>query len=342
MKISSRGRVLSGALVFSLAAFAPSVGRAQAPANSAAAQGLFDQAKALMAAGKPAEACPKFEESQRLDPGSGTLINLASCYEQTGRIASAWSTYLEAAVASRAVGNFEREAGARERAAALAPKVSNLVVAVPPEARVEGLRIIRDGVEVGAAQWGLPIPCDEGSHEIIATAPGRAEWRSNVTVQGQGTTATLQIPVLLEIEPAPAAAEPLVPSAAPSPPSAARSLTAAPAEPASPGLGGQRIAAIALAGAGVAGLAVGTIFGLQAMSHKDDADAVCGSGGGCSTQAGVSAGEDARSAGNLSTVGMIVGGVALAGGAVLWFTAPEQPSTEIGVGLGGVTLRSVF
>lgn len=67
--------------------------RAEDPGNAAAAQGLFDEARALMAAGQAAEACPKLEESQRLDPGSGTLMNLARCYEQTNRIATAWSTY---------------------------------------------------------------------------------------------------------------------------------------------------------------------------------------------------------------------------------------------------------
>src|SRR4051812_11324452 len=106
--------------LFVLAAlgFASATAQAQSD-DSAMAQSLFDQAKELMASGRPAEACPKFAESQRLDPRSGTLINLANCYEQTARLASAWSKYIEAATSAKASGNQEREAVARERAAAL-------------------------------------------------------------------------------------------------------------------------------------------------------------------------------------------------------------------------------
>jgi len=305
--------------------------------SSAAAQGLFDQAKALMAAGKPAEACPKFEESQRLDPGSGTLINLALCYEQTKRIASAWSTYRDAAAAARTSGNAERERGARERAAALAPKVSKLVLEVPAEARVPGLHLTRDGADVGDAQWGVPIPADEGSHSVTAKAPGFQDWQTKIVVSGGGATTTVGVP---KLEAVPVAAEPEPASEAEPKAAPLAAQTPSAEEHAASGLGGQRIGALALGGVGVAGVVVGSIFGVQAMSKHSEAKKSC-EGTQCTSPEGVKAGNDAHSAANVSTIAMIAGGVALAGGVTLWLTAPKG-STQVGLTSGGLTIRRSF
>jgi Flp pilus assembly protein TadD len=43
------------------------------------------------------EACAAFERSQKLDPQWGTLYNLATCYAQSDRLASAWVAYRELA-----------------------------------------------------------------------------------------------------------------------------------------------------------------------------------------------------------------------------------------------------
>ena len=104
--------------------------------------------------------------------------------------------------------------------------------------------------------------------------------------------------------------------------------------------GTQRIVALVAAGVGVAGVGVGTIFGLQAMSKHSDASAKCP--GACSDQAGVELWNDARSSGNISTIAFAVGGVGLVTGAILWFTAKTPSHTtalQADIGPGSVQIR---
>src|SRR5258706_12663688 len=98
--------------------------RAQNASSQAAAQALFDEARGLMNEGKFGDACPKFAESQRLDPGAGTLLNLANCYAKNGRTASAWVTFKDAAAAADVKRRADWSQRARERATALEPLLS--------------------------------------------------------------------------------------------------------------------------------------------------------------------------------------------------------------------------
>lgn len=205
---------------------------AQSASDSATAQALFDRGKKLMREGKLSEACSALEESQRIEARSGTALNLADCYERSGRLASAWSTFLEAATLAKTTGNTAREHGARERATALAPRLSNLVINAPSAASTPGLEIKRDGKLVGSAQLGLPLPADAGKHTVAAEAPGRKPWQSEVTVQSGASTATVTVPDLETDRAAAAAAAPAAPAdRAPRSAAAEQSAAAAPAEP---------------------------------------------------------------------------------------------------------------
>ncbi len=297
---------------------------AQSASNRAAAQALFDQAKAMVKNGDAANACPRFEESLRLDPGIGTQFNLADCYERIGKTASAWTLFIEVAVAAKQSNRRKHEQVARQRAAKLEGKLSKLVINVPDENRAQGLVVERGGEQTGQAQWGIPIPIDPGVHQISAEAPGKTRWEGTVTVEAGGATATLIVPELAD------APKDAILTTNPAP----RTETTDDASESN-----QRLYAYITGGTGVVLLGVGTFFGLQAVSKNDDSKQHC-DGDTCRDQAGVDLRSEAQTAGNISTAAFIVGGAAVAGGVVLYLTAPDPSNpSETEAGAPGVALR---
>ena len=69
------------------------IARAQVSAEEkATAEAVFEEGMHLIKKGNFAEACPKFELSQRVEPAVGTMLYLAECYENTNRTASSWAS----------------------------------------------------------------------------------------------------------------------------------------------------------------------------------------------------------------------------------------------------------
>ena len=278
--------------------------RAQvATSDKALAEALFRDARQLSDAGKLADACPKFAESYRIDPKIGTLVNLATCHEQEGKTASAWAEFTEAASLAERAQQRDRQRFARQHADALARQLAQLTLAARSVA--EGLEVKLDGRALGVAALGTPFPVDPGDHTVEASAPHRKPWTGHATVApGPGST-TVDIPALEDEAPPPPPAPPLVvvppPVApAPPPPSSASSV---------------RVLGIAAIGVGVAGIAVGSIFGLRTLSEKHDGDALC-VGAAC-TAAGLEDENQAHASATLSTVGFIAGGAMAAVGLIL-------------------------
>ena len=276
--------------------------------TSVAAQALFDEAKRLIQHGDAAAACPKFEESQRLEPGVGTKLNLANCYEQIGRTASAWILFLEVESDTKRNGQTERQTMAHNRAAALQPKLSQIKIDVPATSRLPELTIARDGVQVGAVQWGLSIPVDPGIHTVQVSAPGKKAWQVEVTVAADASIQTLSVPVL---ENAPVVG------------------IAAPPGTEKPRSHGQRTAAYVSFGVSGVGAVLGTVFGLRAISKNNQSNdpSLCDANNDC-VPSGTSKRNDARSAGTVSTVAFVVSGAALATGVVLLLTDKKREPTS--------------
>ncbi|MFO0587943.1 MAG: hypothetical protein U0441_10410 [Polyangiaceae bacterium] len=273
----------------------------------AKADKLFRDAKMLMGQNKFAEACPKLEESQSLDPAPGTKYQLAVCYENTGRPATALAYYVEIADLAKTAGYKDKEKVARDKAEALEPRVPRIVIEVPATAP-SGMTIRRDGNAVEPSQYNRPILVDPGSITVEAEAPGKKPFRSTVVVQGEGTRVT--VPVRLQsIE------EEIKHDEAPPPPP--------------PGLGAQRIAGIAVGAVGLGGVALGSVFGLQAKSAYDKAmgdPSLCPTKTACYPE-GKKLVDTAQSDAMISTIAFAAGGVALAGGIILILTGAPKPQT---------------
>lgn len=179
---------------------------------------LFREGRALLLAERFAEACPKLEESQRLEPRGGTLLNVAACHERVGRIATAWAEFHEAAAAARTEGHAARLSLAEQRIAALDPRLPWLTLHVSAEAAAQGVRVTFDGAEIVPAAWGKDMPIDPGSHVIAVNAPGRVEHRYTVVAR-ESLKQTVELRGLAAPEPAPEPApiEPVAPAEPPPP-----------------------------------------------------------------------------------------------------------------------------
>jgi hypothetical protein len=152
------------------------------PAERAQADGLFQEAKKLLARGKTPEACAKLEQSFALDPVGGTLMNLANCHEILGRLATAWSEFESARTLAKKAGRADREKAAVEHLAALDARLPHLTVTVPAASALPGIEIVVDGVPLPPAARGWPSPVDPGTHLARASAPGRQAWEAQVAL----------------------------------------------------------------------------------------------------------------------------------------------------------------
>jgi hypothetical protein len=305
--------------------------------DKAMATQLFKEGRALLEEGRVGPACLKLEESQRIDPGGGTLLNLALCHERLGRTATAWVEFTEALGLAKRDDRAQRVEFASAHIAQLEADLSRLTIEVPSGADVPDLEVKRDGTVVARAVWGSPVPVDPGDHVIEAGAPEKAHWKQSVVIGPKADSKTIVIPMLDNASAPDSAAgtpaTPVVPvvaaaaagtetdeSAHPTPPS---SRSARAQGEASPSAVGTVTGWTALA-LGVAGGGVGTYFALHALALKHDADRNC-PGNRCSVL-GESQNSDSLRSADFATVSFGVGIAGLALGTVLLATRPASHS----------------
>ena len=320
-------RTIQEALVISAVAFAANLIPSRSWAGvqeQAAAEALFQDARQLMKSGQYAEACPKLFDSNRLDAAVGTLLYLGECYEKSGKTASAWTTFLAAAESAHKTGQMDRARVASERANALVNKLSKISISVSTAARVPGLEIHRDELEVSEATWGVAVPLDAGEHVVVAKAPGKKEWSQTVRIEAGGAPIIVEVPVLENVQ-VPMQQQPEVRA----------TVTKAPVADAMNGQSrgnSQRTLAYVAGGVGVLGWLVGAVAGLEAKSKQNQSVSQClTSAPNYCNQQGVDLLHTGRSYAAVANVGFAVGALGVVGGALLYFTSPSAsvPTTAL-------------
>lgn len=265
------------------------------------AETLFNQGVEAMEANKLDEACPAIAESQRLDPRLGTLFTLAECEAKRGKRPQALRGYqeflrqFEALPGEQKTRQAARKKISEEAIPKLLKEVGLLKISgVPPEAT---LLLDEQPVDAAAMQEVFVEP---GAHRLVVRQGGQ-EKATPLTIQAGETQVVT--PALPQVA-APAASAPAA-TPAPAPPSP------------SP------IPFYAAAGVGAAGLVLGTVGGLLAVSSKSTISKEC-VGLVCSRR-GLDAVESGRSRATLSTVGFAVGILGAGAAAGLWFSGVSSP-----------------
>jgi hypothetical protein len=290
-----------------------------AAAQSSEADKLFEEGRQLMTAGKPAEACPKFEKSQELDPGRGTLINIAACYEAVGRLVDALSTFEEVAKEAAPAKDTKRLDASNERIAALKKRIPHLAVTLEENPPPEDFELKIAGKDVTGQ---TDVLVDPGDVEVVASAAGRESWRTTVTIS-ETQTVPVDVPVL--------------PVAKGDDGSGGGSgdTTHPPPSPTRTRKNHTRVMlGMSVAGGGVVAFAVSVGLAVSARGAYNKAlDAHCGGRADGCDMIGLEQTRDARSNGNLATIIGSVGLAAIAGGVALWVTAPKEtvPDTRTSI-----------
>ncbi len=291
-------------------------------ASAAHADALFREGRTLLDAKRYDEACPKLAESQKEDPGAGTLLALALCHEGQGKTATAWSDLNEAAALGKKVGRDDLAAAAQKRAQAMEPQLSRLVVRVPhaDDADHADYEVKRDGQALEPKLWGTPVAVDPGEHRVEVSAKGKTARTYNVRITGAGV-------VEIMVDDLDDASKPVVAAASKSAPARVRFESTVPAATEEESHGGaQRTVGLTLVGLGIVGLGTGAYFGGKALSESAEGRRSCTITPCPDSQkaAAADANDRAKSSFTTSVVSVAAGTGALAVGMIVYFMAPSD------------------
>jgi tetratricopeptide (TPR) repeat protein len=272
------------------------------------ADSLFKHGKKLMEEKKFSEACEAFEKSMKLDPGIGTELNIARCFQEWGKLGRALRSYQAAEKMAKDAGD-SRADKIEGLVTELDPQVPRLTIHVPDGAPIKGITI--DGTAVDSV--AEPIVLDPGPHMIVYPTANGSKTKIVPVERGSSSEVTLELPMTttthVDTPPPPPSPKPGV-------------VTTDPGH-------GYRLAAYGVGGAGVAAIAVSSYLTLSSRSKYNDAlKAHCGGMTNGCDDIGLADTHDARHRANIATFVFAAGLAAVGGGVALYLLAPKGAAAE--------------
>jgi tetratricopeptide (TPR) repeat protein len=245
-----------------------------------------------------------FQAAHKLQPSARTLRGVGLTDFESGRYAIAIAELTASLKETRKPLDAQQRIEIQAVIAHASGFVGTLEVSVTPKEATLSV----DGVPVS----GESLQLDAGDHALRASAPGYVDAEQQVRVLPADLTRAV-----LALAPVAASA---------SDPVATRSDST------------QQTAAWIVGSIGVAGVIVGSIFGVRSILKHNESDRYCGKDG-CIDPRGVSAMDAARSAGDVSTVAFVAGGLALGVGTVLLLTSPSNDENDTERSQSAIRLR---
>jgi tetratricopeptide (TPR) repeat protein len=267
---------------------------------------LFKKGKRLLGEKKYAEACDAFEESDRIDSGIGAKLNVAKCYQEWGRLATAWRWFSDAERMAKDTKD-DRASKIHALIEELDPSVPRLTVKVLRNADTKGVVFKLDGVAFDASMLGIEQRVDPGPHQIDYIVNGAKQTKMVPVERGGSSEVTLDLPK--------------------------RSRSTTPQTDAAVAASGRdpvqtrRLLGLGISGAGALAMGVAGIVTLRARSdYKHALSAHCRGDTKMCDAEGLAATHGARRRANISTAVAIGGLAAVGGGLYLYFTATNAAS----------------
>jgi hypothetical protein len=200
------------------------------------------------------------------------------------------------------------EEGRRERVV-VAEKIGRVTLAV--RKAIPGMKVMLDDTSIDAAAFDVKLPVDPGSHVVTAEATGFEpyEYRFSIAEKEDATAPVSLTPLIKEERPRP----PPGPST------------------------GRQVATWSSFGIGAAGLAVGTIFGVQWLSKTSSLSNSCPNKtcppGSFTSQQIEADNKDLAKKATASGIGFGVAGAGIIVGTILLLTSPKAEAPKTGVAI---------